>query len=39
MEKYTASIRVYIVKVNLKFTIEETTKAQRRIRGIALLFL
>ena len=28
-----------LIKVKLKFTLEETTKAQRGSRGIALLFL
>jgi hypothetical protein len=40
MEKYTASIRVYRLKVKVKFTTEQSTKAQRSSRrGIALLFL
>ena len=28
-----------VVKVKVKFTLEQTTKVQRRNRGIALLFL
>ena len=29
----------YVVKVKVKFTLEQATKAQRESRGIALLFL
>jgi hypothetical protein len=39
---YTCSklcLILYIVKVKVKFTLEQATKAQRRSRGIAVLFL
>ena len=31
--------KYYIVNVKVKITLEQATKAQRRSRGIALLFL
>ena len=32
-------IIIIIIKVNVKFTLKQATKAQRGIRGIALIFL
>jgi len=33
------TLHVYMVKIKVKFTLEQTTKAQRGIRFIAILFL
>jgi hypothetical protein len=36
---HTSHCSLNIVKVNVKFTLEQATKVQRGSRGIALLFL
>jgi hypothetical protein len=38
-EAFTAMSSIFKVKVKVKFTLKQATKAQRGSRGIALLFL